>query len=62
MKCNQSSSAHSLSPKGETYYKEYQEGENHLELDASDESDYSNKPKALNEYSVVDTVPLLQVN
>lgn len=56
---NQSSSIHSLSPKGEIYDKECQEGENHLEFDLSDEFDYSNKPKALNEYSAVDTVPLL---
>ena len=59
MKCNQSSSTHSLSPKGETHDKEHQEGENQLEFDLSDELDYPNKPKACNEHPVVDAVPSL---
>ena len=58
MKCNQSSSTHSLSPKGETCDKECQ-GENQLEFNLSDELDYPNNPKVCNEHSAVDAVPLL---
>jgi len=56
---NQSSNMPPLSPQGEIYEKEYQDEENQIEFELSEELDYSNKLKAPNEYFAVDTVPLL---